>query len=123
MVVSSSTRHVIKLSPTARLKLVDIANSHNVKNILFYVKGGGCNGFNYVFEPMYSDNNKLLPPHKIEQEIVQCDKNVNLVICNKSLFHLIGTRVDWRRDIMGDTFHFDNPNAVSKCGCGTSFSI
>ena len=116
MVISSTTRQIVKLSPTARLKLVDVANFHNVKNILFYVKGGGCNGFNYIFEPMYE------LPHKT-QEIVPCDNNVNVVVCNKSILHLIGTHVHWKKDIMGETFHFDNPNAVSECGCGTSFSI
>ena len=36
--------------------------------------------------------------------------------------HVWGTTIDWRKDIMGETFHFENPEAVSKCGCGTSFT-
>lgn len=118
--VVSSCKHIIKLSSNARSKLINIANAHNVKNILFYVKGGGCNGFNYIFEPMYDNT---LPHITKTHEIIPCGKNVNVVVCNKSIFHLVGTRVDWKEDIMGDTFHFDNPNAVSECGCGTSFSI
>jgi iron-sulfur cluster assembly protein len=37
--------------------------------------------------------------------------------------HLFGTTVDWKKDIMGESFNFKNPNAASQCGCGTSFSI
>ena len=39
-----------------------------------------------------------------------------------SLIHLLGTEIDWKKDIMGESFHFNNPMAKSKCGCGTSFS-
>ena len=34
----------------------------------------------------------------------------------------LDTTIDWKNDIMGESFHFENPNAGSKCGCGTSFS-
>ena len=47
---------------------------------------------------------------------------VNVYICNKSLLFLIGTTIDWKKNIMGETFVFNNPNATSKCGCGSSFS-
>ena len=38
-------------------------------------------------------------------------------------FIYIGTEIDWKEDFMGARFVFDNPQAKSKCGCGTSFSI
>ena len=38
------------------------------------------------------------------------------------LIHILGVEIDWKKDIMGETFVFDNPMAQSKCGCGTSFS-
>ena len=59
-------------------------------------------------------------PHKMD-EIVKCE-DINIIICNKSVMHLLGTTIDWKKDIMGESFHFENPNATSKCGCGTSFS-
>ena len=110
------SKHVIKLSYSAKTKLTDIAKSYDVNNILFYIKGGGCNGFNYTFEPM-----KEIPQKS--QELVQCNDGIHLVVCNNSLFHVLGTTVDWKKNIMGESFHFYNPNAVSECGCGTSFSI
>jgi len=107
---------MISITKNASKKIISIANNHKVKNILFYVKGGGCNGFNYKLKPTNNEPNKL-------DEVVNIDKNVNIIIDSKSVFHLLGTTIDWKKDIMGEAFHFENPNATSKCGCGTSFSI
>jgi iron-sulfur cluster assembly accessory protein len=108
-------KNIIRITKSAKEKLNHIAKEHNAGSLLFYIKGGGCNGFNYKLEPFYGE------PHKLD-EIVKCDK-IDIVVCNKSLMHLFGTTIDWKTDIMGDTFNFENPNASSQCGCGTSFSI
>lgn len=39
------------------------------------------------------------------------------------MLYLLGTKVDWKKDIMGESFHFEIPNASVKCGCDTYFSI
>jgi len=45
------------------------------------------------------------------------------VICDpKSYLYLDGTVVDFKDEIMGRGFVFNNPNATSSCGCGSSFS-
>jgi len=44
-------------------------------------------------------------------------------VCNKSLFYLIGTHIEWKEDIMGNRFNFVNPNSTGTCGCGETFSI
>jgi len=45
------------------------------------------------------------------------------VICDpKSYIYLNGTEVDFREEIMGRGFVFNNPNATATCGCGSSFS-
>ncbi|GIW73856.1 MAG: hypothetical protein KatS3mg103_0378 [Phycisphaerales bacterium] len=45
------------------------------------------------------------------------------VICDpKSLLYLHGTVVDFKDEIMGRGFVFQNPNATATCGCGSSFS-
>jgi len=85
------------------------------KYILFYVQGGGCNGFHYKFE---STNEKPKPLDEIVEH-----EDIKIIIDSTSVFHLLGTTIDWKKDIMGETFHFENPNAASQCGCGTSFSV
>ena len=36
---------------------------------------------------------------------------------------LLGTNIDFKEDIMGSRFDFQNNNIDSKCGCGTSFNF
>jgi iron-sulfur cluster insertion protein len=106
---------MIKITNSASKILNKIAQEHNVKSLLFYVKGGGCSGFNYKIEPFHGTPNRF-------DEIIKCG-NFDIIICNKSLLHVVGTTIDWKKDIMGEAFNFINPNAASQCGCGTSFSI
>lgn len=105
---------IIELSKSACSRLAGIAKDANMTSILFRIKGGGCNGFNYIFEPT---NN---PPNKLDEVIKR--PGYQLIVCNSSLMHILGTHIDWKKDIMGESFHFDNPMAESQCGCGTSFS-
>ena len=82
-------------------------------NILFYCRTGGCNGLEYVLEPVKNVQHA-------EKQILS--DSVNLWTCNKSMFHLLGTEIDWKDDKMGSRFVFKNPNANSMCGCGATFS-
>ena len=40
-----------------------------------------------------------------------------------SVLYLIGSTMDWREDDFTAGFVFENPNASSTCGCGTSFAV
>ena len=108
-------KNIITITRTAYGKIKQILNEENKKNINFYVKGGGCNGFNYQLEPT---NDK---PDKLDEILTYDDFNV--IICNKSIMHLMGTNIGWEKTIMSEGFIFDNPMAKSKCGCGTSFNV
>ena len=108
---------MITVTKSALTRLVRIARRSDVHNILFSVKGGGCNGFKYNLEPM-----KIEP--KTNDEVVPLHSNLSLVVDAHSIFHLVGTTIDWKDDsIMGSRFDFTNPNAATKCGCGSTFSI
>lgn len=120
-----SKKNIVKLTNRALKQLSIIAKENNSKSILFSVKGGGCSGFKYLLEPTND------PPQKLD-EIVCLKKNLknssidtpleSIQICGNSLMHLLGTEIDWKKDIMGETFVFENPMAKSSCGCGTSFN-
>lgn len=108
------SKEIIKITKSACIKLGQIAKESNNKNLFFSIRGGGCNGFKYNLEPMV---HKPAPYTECIQK-----ENFNLYICDHSIMHVWGTTIDWRKDIMGETFHFENPEAISKCGCGTSFT-
>ena len=46
------------------------------------------------------------------------------VICDsKSHIYLEGTELDFKDEIMGRGFVFNNPNQTSACGCGESVQL
>lgn len=77
------------------------------------VKGGGCSGFSYVLDltEQQNEGDEMFKQHGIK---VVCDP--------KSYLYLNGTTVDFKDEVMGRGFVFNNPNATSSCGCGSSFS-
>ena len=77
------------------------------------IKGGGCSGFSYVLDLIEkpADDDEQMESHGVK---VVCDP--------KSYLYLNGTTVDFRDEVMGRGFVFNNPNATSTCGCGSSFT-
>lgn len=78
------------------------------------VKGGGCSGFNYTLD---------LTDQKTEDDEEFVCNGVDVVCDPKSYLYLNGVTVDFRDEIMGRGFVFNNPNATSSCGCGSSFAV
>ncbi len=77
------------------------------------VKGGGCSGFSYALDltENKNDNDEEWEIHGVK------------VICDpQSYVYLKGVSVDFKDEIMGRGFVFNNPNATGSCGCGSSFS-
>jgi iron-sulfur cluster assembly protein len=77
------------------------------------VKGGGCSGFSYLLDltEQQRDTDETFDEHGIT---VVCDP--------KSYLYLNGTTIDFKDEVMGRGFVFNNPNATSSCGCGSSFT-
>ncbi|MBL4697950.1 MAG: iron-sulfur cluster insertion protein ErpA [Phycisphaerales bacterium] len=78
------------------------------------VKGGGCSGFSYLLD--------LTETQKDTDEVFE-QHGIKIIIDPKSLLYLSGVTVDFKDEIMGRGFVFNNPNASSSCGCGSSFSV
>jgi iron-sulfur cluster insertion protein len=47
----------------------------------------------------------------------------SMLVDSMSSQYLQNAVVDWKEDVMGSNFSIENPNAVTSCGCGSSFSI
>ena len=48
---------------------------------------------------------------------------VTLLIDSLSYQYLVGAEIDFKEDLTGAQFVIRNPNAVTTCGCGSSFSV
>ena len=74
------------------------------------VKGGGCSGFKYNFSF----------DKKIDADDVLFDKTI---IDKDSLEIINGSVVNYKKEMIGNSFTIENPKATSSCGCGLSFSV
>ena len=84
---------------------------HKKKYVRLQVKGGGCAGFEYEWS--FED--------KVEKDDHIIDDR--LIVHKMNELYLTGIEIDYDSEIFGSTFKFNNPQAKSQCGCGTSFSI
>lgn len=106
----------ITLSETAAREIKTIIDQQELDKekvrLRVGVKGGGCSGFSYVLD--------LTESHRDSDEEFE-QHGVRLICDPKSLLYLGGTTIDFKDEIMGRGFVFNNPNATSTCGCGSSF--
>lgn len=106
------------------------------------VKGGGCSGFSYLLDltEVQKESDECWEfSYTRRQAAAQAAGSSGggvatatdaaaepftvKVICDpKSYLYLNGTTIDFKDEIMGRGFVFNNPNATSSCGCGSSFS-
>jgi iron-sulfur cluster assembly accessory protein len=77
------------------------------------VKGGGCSGMSYVlgFDKMEEDDST----YEIE--------GIPMVMKDAHGIYLLGMEVDYSDGLNARGFVFNNPNASSSCGCGSSFAV
>lgn len=76
------------------------------------VRGGGCSGMSYILG--FDRQREQDVSFDIEGIVVYMDKRHGL--------YLMGTVVDYHDGLNARGFTFENPNATSTCGCGSSFA-
>ncbi len=106
----------IKISDAARDRLKKIVSEQKLegKRLRLAIKGGGCSGFNYDL----SFTDKTDKFDKLDEV-----NGIPIAIDGKSYIFLRGLTLDYVETLMQSGFVFQNPNAKSTCGCGTSFSL
>ena len=107
---------MIEITENALLKIQDIlAEENNPKcRLRVFVQGGGCSGFQYGF---------VLDEEENEDDFVIHKESVKVLVDSMSAQYLTGATIDYKEELMGASFTINNPQAVSTCGCGSSFSI
>ena len=83
-------------------------------NLRVAVKGGGCAGMTYVLD--------LIDEPREDDKIIE-EHGMRLYVDRKSYIFLAGTILEYSGGLNGKGFVFNNPNAKTTCGCGTSFSV
>jgi iron-sulfur cluster assembly protein len=104
----------VELTPSAVVAVKDLLTRKNLEGyaLRIFISGGGCSGFQYGM---------ALEQNIREQDHIDEFDGVKVVIDEISIDYLRGAKVDYIDDVMGSGFKIENPNAVSSCGCGSSF--
>jgi iron-sulfur cluster insertion protein len=106
---------MIILTENAIAKLHDVIAEENnpALKLRVFVQGGGCSGMSYGFT--------------LDEEVNDDDFDlkfggVRVLMDSMSSGYLQGAEIDYREDQYGAAFSIKNPQAVTTCGCGSSFS-
>lgn len=101
---------MIEITEVAEKEINGILAENKEPFLRIAIQGGGCSGFNYVFD--------------FAQEKMEDDFEFGKVLVDSmSMTYLQGAKVDYVDDLMGSSFNIINPNAQTTCGCGSSFGV
>ena len=78
------------------------------------VVGGGCSGYSYAMDFVDDGND--------EEDMVLQLEGIDVYIDPHSAQMLADTEIDYIDTLQRRGFVFNNPNASTTCGCGSSFS-
>lgn len=106
----------VKFTPGAVAEIYRLLNEPGFDKTNYLrvgVKGGGCSGLSYVlgFDKKGEKDN--------EYEV----NGVGFIMDKSHELYLAGMEIDWQNGLNNRGFTFNNPNASSTCGCGSSFGV
>jgi iron-sulfur cluster assembly accessory protein len=106
---------LIKVTEKASRKLISTLEAQGRPKgaLRLAVIGGGCSGLQYKMD---------LVDGPADRDILVESSNVRVVVDPKSALFVSGSVLDYSDDLQKGGFQVTNPNAVSHCSCGQSFS-
>jgi iron-sulfur cluster assembly protein len=106
---------MIKLTETAVKRVKDMVEKRQSGvGLRIGVTKSGCSGYSYALD--YAET-------VAADDIVVEQDGVKVVIDEASMPLLNEMELDWVTQGLNQSFKFNNPNVVSSCGCGESFSV
>ena len=106
----------VSLSDGAKKEIVKLIRQQELGDdfgLRLGVEGGGCSGMSYV----------LGFDQKKEGDQEYTIDGIKVYMHKAHGLYLAGMVVDFQDGLNARGFTFNNPNAASTCGCGTSFSV
>ncbi len=107
---------MITVSEAAALKINELLQEENKagSGLRVFVQGGGCSGFQYGLMIEESPG--------VADQVFESN-GIKLYVDPISIRYLKGAEVDFVENFSGGGFTIKNPNAVTTCGCGQSFTV
>ena len=105
---------LIEITDEAIVKLLEQQKKENFKYIRLGITGGGCAGFEYIFDSVNAVD---------DDDIVVDYGKLKFVINKLSVPYINGMTLDFRKEGLNEVFKFLNPKEQSSCGCGVSINF
>ena len=107
-------RPLLSLTDAAASKLRELTAEEPSESLglRVYVYSGGCSGFRYGM---------MLEDQPTPEDVTIESNGVRVYVDGESSQYITGSEIDYVDTLMGAGFTVNNPNAVSACGCGSSF--
>ena len=100
----------LEFTDSAKNQIEKITKSEEKKYFRITVQGGGCSGFKYSFG--------------FDSKLNGDDITFGKTVIDKSSLEIIsGSVVDFKKEMIGESFVIENPKATASCGSGLSFSV
>lgn len=106
---------MISLTDQATYQLKNLMENQGLDNLglRVFVAPGGCSGFQYGMR--FEDS-------AMDGDHIESVGEIKLFVDEFSLQYLEGAEIDYVNELMGGGFTVQNPNAVTGCSCGQSFT-
>ena len=105
---------MLTISGDAEQKIREcIQQEPDAVGLRIYVRGGGCHGYQYGM---------ALEAKIAEDDTVIEQGNIKIIMDSQSAPLLQGAEVEYLDSVQGSGFSIKNPQAMTTCGCGSSFS-
>ena len=106
---------MIEITNEAITKILEKQAKEGFDAIRLGITGGGCAGFEYIFD---SCNDV------VDDTLIRLDYGKFAVIIDKiSIPYLVGMTLDYQKEGLNEVFKFINPKEQSSCGCGVSINF
>jgi iron-sulfur cluster assembly protein len=107
---------MIEITESASKQIVKLLAKHDMTGggLRIGLRAGGCSGYEYTFA--------WEPAPRPDDHVFTAGDEARVFVDPRSFRLLDGVVLDFDSNPVGRGFMFQNPNAKSTCGCGTSFS-
>lgn len=99
------------ITPKAQIFITE--NLEEGQYFRFGIEGGGCSGFNYLFDV----------DKDLADDDIKFSESPPAVVDSMSIKYLYGSVIDLYTEGMNKMLKVENPGAKASCGCGTSFAF
>ena len=105
---------IIEVTDYAIQKLLEKKSQDNFEYIRIGITGGGCAGFEYIFDSVQA---------KEDTDVIVDYGPIQFVIDKISIPYILGMTLDFQKEGLNEVFKFINPKEEASCGCGVSINF